>query len=125
MRIDIRVPEVRSLLGDTGADLEDLEAERTRLADAASRLQESVTGCAGRDTGILRVHEDVFRPDATDIMIRCNNAVQGTGQAESEQIGDEKYAATEKHHFEQYLAVGSNSLRGIVNATTGQGQKLP
>ncbi|MCQ1950699.1 MULTISPECIES: DUF6507 family protein [Arthrobacter] len=83
MRIDIRVPEVRSLLGDTGADLEDLETERTRLTDAASRLQEALTGCTGLDTGISRVHEEVFRPDATDIMIRCNNAVQGTGQAVS------------------------------------------
>ena len=90
MRIDIQVPEVQSLLGDTGADLEDLETERARLTDAASRLQEALTGCAGLDTGISRVHEDVFRSDVTDIMTRCNNAVQGTGHAVAAYLADDK-----------------------------------
>lgn len=91
MTIDIHVAEVQSLLGDTGAELEDLETERTRLSEAASRLQEALTGCSGLDTGMSRVHEDVFRPDVTDIMIRCNNAIQGTAQAVSAYLaGDEE-----------------------------------
>lgn len=45
--------------------------------------------------------------------------------SEGVKIGDDEYVATEKHDFDQYLAVDSNSLRGIVYATTGQGQRLP
>ncbi|MCC3279819.1 alpha/beta hydrolase family protein [Arthrobacter sp. zg-Y40] len=45
--------------------------------------------------------------------------------SEGVKVGDEVYVATEKHDFDQYLAADSNSLRGIVYATIGQGQKLP
>lgn len=98
MRVDIQVSEVRRLLSDIGADLEDLEESRTDLADAAVRLQEAVTGCAGLDTEVSRVHEDIFRADTTDIMIRCNNAVQGTAQAVSEYLaGDEEMFQNAQH----------------------------
>ncbi|MCC3302115.1 DUF6507 family protein [Arthrobacter sp. zg-Y895] len=93
MEIDIQVDQVRSLLADASREFDELEAARNTLEFQIEALVEALGKCAEVSAAVTRAGTEILWRDQSAIMVRCNNAVMGVGQAVTEyQRGDEEMA---------------------------------
>ncbi|MCC3282625.1 DUF6507 family protein [Arthrobacter caoxuetaonis] len=77
-RWDIQVQGVRSLLHDCSGLVAECEPAKDAAQEALNALETALASCPEVADAVDRLRFDVLANDMTDILVRCNNAVQGT-----------------------------------------------
>jgi len=117
-RWDIQEQGARSLL----RDCQDLAAECEPAKDAAqaalNELESALISCPDVADAVDRLRFDVIANDMTDIMVRCNNAIEGTRESV------DAYAAGDLEMADSARKAASLAEAGYPAASGGSGRWL-
>ena len=80
-RWDIQVPGVLSLLRDAENLLGECEPAKDAAQEALNAIETALAHCPELADAVDHLRFEVVANDMTDIMVRCNNAVQGTRES--------------------------------------------
>lgn len=81
IRWDIQVPGVLSLLRDAENLILECEPAKDSAQEALNALETALADCPELADAVDRLRFEVIANDMTDIMVRCNNAVEGTRES--------------------------------------------
>lgn len=80
-RWDIQEQGTRSLLRDCQDLLAECEPAKDSAQAALNELENALISCPEVAGAVDRLRFDVIANDMTDIMVRCNNAIEGTRES--------------------------------------------
>lgn len=92
---DIQVQGVLSLLHDAENLILECEPAKDSAQEALNALETALADCPELADAVDRLRFEVISNDMTDIMVRCNNAVEGTRESVQAYVdGDRDMADT-------------------------------